>query len=664
MNEPKKVTLETMLKERYNSAEKIAKGFYLRTRPKEIKVYYNGVKAFELNNGKLSLNVNMFLPNSKNVFYNGQKSLDFENVPKFLLEDAREIEKYFVFKMNETLTLPFSTKPDLDEKKIMTLYNEVKEEIERNFDFLEVLPLEENKKAIKLKRKSNQSLTFENLYKIKYRLIDFNDKYRDEDGKSDFQSMQLTVSCILKPGTDIDEIGLNKVEEIIKKRIAVYTGKTLELNRTKYDTNQEKQVQQDLMVVLNKKEHGNIHLIDTDEKKTILLFSENAYPFEMEYTIYAGKDCDSEEDDEEIDTEEQTEEYVDIGRARSNIKGRIDNVFIDGKKLILGEIKYGSSVISGTNGIHKHLIDLYTCLKHNKGLKKEIIDRVNYRNIDLEASRTELQDFTEIEYDIICFYNPKCEYTKKDPDYEEIKNKLIDVLGMLKANTLQKMNDIDNDYNKKVLQNIIIKENKNNKIKNILEELNSSFNEGTEDILSRYGVLKKLNNIVDSTSNNIEDLKENLLTRGKIIQYEEIKEILKKKYGEEIMQFTISDLIEKVKDIKFNIEEEEAKKLNYMNADDTRFNAYMKNKCKNYFLDALEGIQALAEKKSKNWTDLTNEDLSNPNQYDLEILDWNVDTLMNRLKKDFNCSVSIIVASSEFMEDNNIIGKIYKSNKE
>lgn len=42
-----KENLEKMLKERYNCEEKIKEGFYLRIRENEIKVYYNGVKAFE-----------------------------------------------------------------------------------------------------------------------------------------------------------------------------------------------------------------------------------------------------------------------------------------------------------------------------------------------------------------------------------------------------------------------------------------------------------------------------------------------------------------------------------------------------------------------------------------------------------------------------------------
>lgn len=72
--------------------------------------------------------------------------------------------------------------------------------------------------------------------------------------------------------------------------------------------------------------------------------------------------------------------------------GRIDTIFLDVKEnqhadLYLIELKVNESVIGGTNGVHKHLSDIYRLLnKKNEEFRKEIKGYIDYRRKALDES--------------------------------------------------------------------------------------------------------------------------------------------------------------------------------------------------------------------------------------------------------------------------------------
>lgn len=110
------------------------------------------------------------------------------------------------------------------------------------------------------------------------------------------------------------------------------------------------------------KYYQHLFLLDKDEKslrKKIMFFNNDVKPFEEEYYIAETKDGD----------------------------GRIDCIFykeMDGyvTDIYMIEIKVDTGVIGGTNGLHKHLLDILHIndMSKDKDFYGKIIDRINYRN--------------------------------------------------------------------------------------------------------------------------------------------------------------------------------------------------------------------------------------------------------------------------------------------
>lgn len=393
--------LKEKIIERYKTSERIEEGFYLRIRENETSVYYNGIQTFILNNKDLKLNISVFVPNTKNVFENSKKIKSYVNIPTNVKEDSEFLDKFFkitISPKNKNIKLPFSTKESLDIKRKEEIFDQVKETIDKSiFDEPKIA---DDKKNILLPLKDNKvkNMDFKTLYDIKYKFLDFtNDEKYKTNKKPDLQSVKYTLNCkLMKDNIDFDEL-----DKIMKRRINVYIGQDSYNNekdykKTKSDTNQEKKIQQSLTTKINNP-HEDIKLTNGE-----ILFSSRTYPFEMEYNIYAGHNKKKETDD-------MTEEEKENVRSRASINGRIDNVFIDGNKILLTEVKYGTSVISGSNGIHKHLIDMYMCLKLNRNdIVKDFNRFITERNKVLKNGKSfKFEDNDTFEYYIICFYNNK-----------------------------------------------------------------------------------------------------------------------------------------------------------------------------------------------------------------------------------------------------------------
>ena len=96
------------------------------------------------------------------------------------------------------------------------------------------------------------------------------------------------------------------------------------------------------------------------------VFGPNTIPFEMEYGIK---------------TNERKKRF-----AKEKIyipEGRVDNVFFDGETVNLVEIKIGTAVMDGSNGIHKHLLDIaHCCVKH------PIITVADFQNLIQEKGKS------------------------------------------------------------------------------------------------------------------------------------------------------------------------------------------------------------------------------------------------------------------------------------
>ena len=197
---------------------------------------------------------------------------------------------------------------------------------------------------------------------------------------------------------------MDKLEKIMERRINIYCNPE-EKNRkgdfsipSKTENNQEKQFQQKLMDYMSNEEQRNRII---NEKQTC--FTMDTIPFEMEFTSYQYKG-----------------EKGKLEKSIQSIKGRVDNIFIRNHTLVLVELKYGSGVIGGTNGIHKHLLDILSCFEE-KNSKEEVLKEVtgyikdrnsilkdnNMEEYVIKGFENEEDKLEDIEYYIICGYQEK-----------------------------------------------------------------------------------------------------------------------------------------------------------------------------------------------------------------------------------------------------------------
>lgn len=112
---------------------------------------------------------------------------------------------------------------------------------------------------------------------------------------------------------------------------------------------------------------------ENDLRKKRLFSNKIVKPFEEEYYIVEKKE-----------------------KVKNNNFGRIDCVFYtdDGEyitDIYLIEIKVDTNVIGGSNGLHKHLLDICHINDMNENFYKDIIDRINDRNEILYKSHTQLK---------------------------------------------------------------------------------------------------------------------------------------------------------------------------------------------------------------------------------------------------------------------------------
>lgn len=269
-------------------------------------------------------------------------------------------------------------------------------------------------------------------------------------------------------GLPIEELTLDKLislEQIMETRINIYDNKLTQEEDflcTKKESG-EKDYQQKLMDKLNNNQEKL--------KLTKLVnspFSPDSLPFEVEYGL-------------------RTAEKL---KNINNIyipDARIDNIIIDNNILKMVEIKLGTSVIAGYNGIHKHLIDIAHSIKNNiievNDFNKIINQRKKiFNNYNLDNKIT--NEVKSLEYIIICGYNPNC---KTGPFSKNEVIRLLDKIYNMNAEEELKLTKSDLLYNNG-------KQSKSEKVSNKILEYNQNYKEFTKmDIPTLIEYLKNKN---------------------------------------------------------------------------------------------------------------------------------------------------------------------------
>lgn len=305
----------------------------------KIIVYYDGRKAFEVSSGKLILDDAYF-------FLKGNKSFELPNVD--CINKLKELG--FSFTMGSRIGkidkhykdgYRYRVKVDSSSNTVLYLSNEMSIEEKMNI----ILRGLKNIKEEVVHYFDDETLT--NYFYIKDKSVDYFDFIKLQEVGISNTALQEGIKKIdfnekiISFRNSYSEEEYDALEKIVKERILAY-------NKSEDDTS-EKSYQQRLM---NK-------MFDREEKEKLFKTDYcpflNSNAFEMEYNLF---------------------EDIRSTRLSTSNKGRVDNIFIKGDKILFIELKYDEDVIGGTNGIHKHLIDLINGFEKNKEALEEIYDYV------------------------------------------------------------------------------------------------------------------------------------------------------------------------------------------------------------------------------------------------------------------------------------------------
>lgn len=345
--------------------------FTVRFRYEEAKIYYKGIRILEISNDKIEINKSMFIYNATNLkkddgtlesncieMYNKVK--DITNITIGYAKD-----NHIIFKKSESKK--FINEADEDiikidkilKKEMDSLYNGY----EKNNDFL-------------LKFKSKE-IDFVNLLKLQKILI--------KEKSEALKSADINIFMNIKQEV-LKQENLLEIQEKMIEAVELYLKKTKGKNNQGINDEEvidvdEKRYQQSLMTKFD------------DICKNEEIFSKKAVPFEMEFYVYALPPKDWYENEK--------------CRTKGTNKGRVDNLIIDNNTAVLTELKFGTGVFEGTNGIHKHLLDIYIGILNNKYLIDEINYNIKFRKLVLNyLNMTKMADsLTEVKnlaFYIIC----------------------------------------------------------------------------------------------------------------------------------------------------------------------------------------------------------------------------------------------------------------------
>ena len=360
----------------------------------EIIVYYEGRKSFEVKNDKLVLDGAYFFTKGNKEF-----SLPVENaisclkILGFSFKIGSEINSSNSYH-NDGYKYRIFVEPSSAEKGSTGYYDNYKEEINekmqiilnhlREYDdsFIHVFDSVTNINSFYTKTNDNTidyfklnellQIGIESTVKQKgIKKIKFNEKLVNE--KRGYTEVEYRI-----------------IDAIMEDRIKSYNfGAVLDDDGEEFVDKREKTYQQLLMnKMFYKEDREKLLSIDNCPFK-------DSFAYEMEYNLYAANRKE---------------------RKQGTKKGRVDNIFIKGNKILFTELKYDEEVIGGSNGIHKHLIDLINGFENNNEALSEIYDYVcDYNEVlsciggkdeylikDVKRFNT---DEIEKEFVIICGYS-------------------------------------------------------------------------------------------------------------------------------------------------------------------------------------------------------------------------------------------------------------------
>ena len=345
-----------------------------------------------------------------------QVKKDYESLKKigFKLEYA-----------NKNLKLPFS-KEDIPEDVIQENLNKIKGNLN---DIMQTSDFVAGKTGYSAKIMDEEDIDLEAVFKLKlfcytqtgYRLKKEGDSYSKTRIPTGFQSLRIYFR-LKETNFSYNQESFTALMEVMERRAEIYAGlaENYENDFAKTRTDSEKSFQQKLVSKMSEYD-GRKEMAQIANSP----FTENDIPFEMEFTFYASNkklENENEQAIKEAIDEENNQDEVEIEneRNRGNKKGRIDNIFIDfkNKKVKFVELKIDDGVIGGSNGIHKHLLDMANGLEKNKNFKNEFAKIVKTRyeilkhfgineeyGIDISELSKELDNDFALSYDIICGYS-------------------------------------------------------------------------------------------------------------------------------------------------------------------------------------------------------------------------------------------------------------------
>ncbi len=389
----------------------------IREKTKDI-VYYDGIKIMEIKNKnkypRINLSPDIFQINEKLIKSVNNNSSGIEKIIKIrnFVEGLFDIKTKFdsnkenIIILNESDKYDSKTKEENLKKILYGLFKN--EDINNNFDYIENYRSKGrgyHKEKKVLKYKGNISL--EELTKLEYEIVK---TFIESEGtgwtKPDvklysFREIEISDLKKNKEGKLVLAKGKNEKEIATKgkneKEITTDNIKNAILEYEKISFEEEKYYQHQFMI------HDNINKKCQEFK--------NIFRFEEEYYTKEGKTA----------SKDKTK------------RGRIDNIFVDISKdgsasLYLIELKYGTNVLGGKQGIHCHLHDMKDLLS-NESKKEKFLnllkDRINYRietSIDDINTPNKITNIKDINFYIVIGYS-------NEEEKEEISNILKEFNG-------------------------------------------------------------------------------------------------------------------------------------------------------------------------------------------------------------------------------------------
>lgn len=392
------------------------KEFVIRIRKDGDKVYYRGIKIFDISDGSLTLSDNIFhlsdayIKENKEVLNDKisrmEKLKELATLRTELINNScMKLADSFIirYNMSKAKAYFFNEQAIIDkanhlEKIKVIIKNELNDYINLYDDYCEV-------NLDKLNTITDKVEWMTELLNIEY-VVMHTFIYVDDINWTDKNNLPFTnksaKSGWVKPNISFVKPDSYKIEALDKNLLNDINGRVCEAidSYLKMKFEEEKNYQHQFMLddlILDKFKSINI---------------DNLYRFEEEYYT---------KDNEE--------------------RGRIDSMFIskNGEDIYIIELKVNDNVIGGTNGIHKHLIDIENLYFENNidNFITELKDIVDYRREVLDEDKIIWKEDTKVHF-----------YTVIACDNNGIKNKIEKMLNAFNEKDSQELANVKNAINK------------------------------------------------------------------------------------------------------------------------------------------------------------------------------------------------------------------------